>query len=169
MQLRRLKRLRFSQLDASVVDSFVKAMPSGAVVGLHSLYFDRCSDLDDSTMHELAKHRLPELRTISFNGCRALTESGFKTLLDATPKLQVLDARGCDFFSDKVLLDAERGCKQLHTIILNGCENASQSAIQAVANARRCNHGACSLKVVTANEDLWSVLDKLQKSVCFCN
>lgn len=132
---------------------------------LNTLGLAGCA-IDDRAIWELALNRGSSLQRLSLNNCRNLTDASIPRILGYTPKLSVLEIRGCTQITNMRPLALfkryrEQQCGQ--PPLIEGCEIIERRMQSAI---HRLNHeistkilSDCSLWVNTADNDQFYLIN----------
>lgn len=88
---------------------------------LKTLSLRECRRLTDTAFEEIGRGFLASLQHLSIAGCRKLTDTTLNYLIEGSPKLKVLDARGCtaNFVHETSLLDVLTGLRHLDVMVIS--------------------------------------------------
>jgi len=88
---------------------------------LRTLSLRECRRLSDAAFEELGRGFLASLQHLSVAGCRKLTDTSLNYLLEGSPRLRVVDARGCtaNLLHENSLLDLLTGLRHLEALVLS--------------------------------------------------
>ena len=95
------------------------------------LNLSSCTNVDDSIIREVASIA-PGLQKLNVEFCEQISDEGFACLANC-PRLRILSAEGLCLIGSETVVHVLSHCRNLETVKLAGCDDLSDSIVQAAA------------------------------------